>query len=189
MEPDPRPAAIDAGAMQFGAAEIGDFRQGSALSQWALARYLVGRAIGESISRALFVFALTVLALAALLEWGAGTTFWAVVLAVVAFGVLAMRAVLRAVLARVTALGSDPRLESRLRDLVADTRADVRAELRRIGLPGRSWSVPLLVARFVGRSRRRRTVEQLRRFDVDRAVPTARLDELHLVLRSRDLAS
>lgn len=178
MEPEPRPPAIDAGV------DVGEFRQGSAVSQWALARYLVGRAIGESLSRSLLAMGLAVLALAALVQWGAGSTFWAVVIALVALGILAMRAVLRAVLDRITAVGAHGPLEARMRALVADTRTDVRAELRRIGLPGRPWSLPLLALRFFGRERRRRTVEQLRRFDVDRTVPAARLDELHLMLRS-----
>lgn len=197
MEPEsswsqPRPAAIEAVGVDAGAyvgAEVGDFRQGSALSQWALARYLVGRAIGESLSRALLVLGVAVLAVAGLVEWDTGSTFWAVVIALVAVGILTMRAVLRAVLTRLTALGAHGPLEARLRALVVDTRSDVRAELRRIGLPGHPWSLPLLALRFFGRDRRRRTVERLRRFDVDRAVPAARLDELHLMLRSRGLGS
>jgi hypothetical protein len=180
MQPDRTPDAIEAFS-----ADVGDFRQGSPVSRWALARYLVGRALGESISRALFVLALGILALAALVGWGAGSTFWAVVVAVVALGVLCMRAVLRAVLRRLTVGVRDEPVEQRLRALVADTRSDVRAELRRIGLPGRWWSMPLLALAFLGRERRRRTVELLRTFDVDRVVPPARVDELHLVLRSR----
>ena len=38
-------------------AEVGDFRQGSPLSQWALGRYLVGRALTESVGNALLVVA------------------------------------------------------------------------------------------------------------------------------------
>jgi hypothetical protein len=186
MEPEPRPT-IDSGVDT--GVDVGEFRQGSAVSQWALARYLVGRAIGESMSRTLLVMGLAVLAVAAVVQGSAGATFWAVVIALVALGILAMRAVLRAVLDRVTAVGARGPLEVRMRALVADTRTDVRAELRRIGLPGRPWSMPLLALRFFGRERRRRTVEQLRRFDVDRAVPAARLDELHLMLRSRSPGS
>ena len=65
---------------------------------------------------------------------------------------------------------------------MADTRKDVLRELRRIGLPGRTWSVPLLAMRLIRPSRNRQTVEALRGFQVERAVPAARLDELHLLV-------
>ncbi|HEV7192833.1 MAG TPA: hypothetical protein VGN35_06445 [Jatrophihabitantaceae bacterium] len=181
MEFEP-PSGVDASV-----ADVGSFRQGSPLSRWALARYLVGRALGESISRSLLAVALLVLGLAGLVEWGAGSTFWAVVIALAGLGMLTMRAVLRAVLVRLTALEARAPIEGRLRELVADTRADVRAELRRIGLPGHPWSLPLLTLSFLGRERRGRTVERLRHFEVERVVPAARLDELHLVLRSRGI--
>lgn len=180
--------ASGAGAYGAGASDVGAFRQGSTLSRWALARYLVGRAIGESTSRGLLAVALVLLGLAALIQWGTGATFWAVVLGIVAVGVLLMRALLRAVLLRLTAVGGGA-VDARMRALVADTRSDVRAELRRIGLPGHPWSLPLLALSFVGRQRRRRTVERLRAFDVDRVVPAARLDELHIMLASRDVSS
>ncbi len=165
-------------------ADVGDFRQGSAVSRWALARYLVGRAIGESVSGALLIVALGILASAAVLEWVLHTTFWAVVVAVVALGVLTMRAVLRAVLVRLTVGEPVGGFEARLRALVDDTRSDVLAELRRIGLPGRTWTLPVLALRLIGRVRRRDTLARLRTFDLDRVVPAARVDELHLVLRS-----
>ena len=38
--------------------DVGAFEQGTPTSRWALGRYLVGRAIGEFVSRALTVFAL-----------------------------------------------------------------------------------------------------------------------------------
>lgn len=175
-EPDPdQPTGSDVGA----------FEQGSPVSRWALARYLVGRALGESIGRSLLIVGLVVLALAGLVEW-LGSTFWSIVIAVVALAVLAMRAVLRAVLRRLTTantVGTAGTVEVRLQSLVTDTRPDVLAELRRVGLPGRTWSLPLLALRFLGRQRRRRTLTRLRSFDVDRVVPKARLDELHLILR------
>ena len=67
--------------------------------------------------------------------------------------------------------------------LVDDTRADVLRELRRIGLPGRVLTLPLLGFRLLSRRRRRDTLDRLRTFQADRAVPKARLDELHLLLR------
>lgn len=180
-EPDPdQPSGYDVGA----------FEQGSPVSRWALARYLVGRALGESIGRSLLIVGLVVLVLAGLVEW-LGSTFWSIVIAVVALAVLAMRAVLRAVLRRLTTAntvgmaGTAGTVEVRLQALVADTRPDVLAELRRVGLPGRTWSLPFLALRFLGRRRRRRALTKLRSFDVDRVVPKARLDELHLILRDR----
>ena len=56
-------------------------------------------------------------------------------------------------------------------------------ELRRIGLPGRVWTLPLLAFRLFSSRRRQDTLARLRTFQVERAVPRARLDELHLVLR------
>jgi hypothetical protein len=163
--------------------EVGAFEQGSPISRWALARYLVGRAIGESVSRSLLIVALVVLLLAGLVEWRLRSTFWSVVIALLAVGVLAMRAILRAVLRRLSAADQVGPLETRLRALVDDTRSDVLAELRRIGLPGRTWTLPLLPLRFAGRERRRRTITRLRTFDLDRVVPKARVDDLHLILR------
>jgi hypothetical protein len=163
--------------------DVGAFEQGSPISRWALARYLVGRAIGESVSLALLIVALVLLVLAGLVEWKLHSTFWSIVIALLALGVLAMRAILRAVLRRLSAADQVEPIEARLRALVGDTKSDVLAELRRVGLPGRTWTLPVLPFRFVGRERRRRTVTQLRAFDVDRVVPKARVDELHLILR------
>lgn len=163
--------------------DVGAFEQGSPLSRWALARYLVGRAIGESVSRGLLIVALGLLVFAGLVEWLLESTFWAVIIALLALGVLAMRAILGAVLRRLTAADQVGPIEARLHALVDDTKSDVLAELRRIGLPGRTWTLSLLPLRFLGRVRRRRTVTRLRTFDVDRVVPKARVDELHLILR------
>ena len=163
-------------------ADVGDFRQGSSLSRWALARYLVGRAIAESVGTSMLLVALVVLGLSALI-WVAGSVFWSVLVGVVALAVLAMRALLLAILRRLTAAGQYRPLEDRMRRLVRDTRADVMRELRRIGLPGRTPTLPLLGWRLVGR-RRAETFSRLRSFDIERAVPRGRLDELHLLLRS-----
>jgi hypothetical protein len=163
--------------------DVGDFRQGTAASQWALSRYLVGRAIGESVGNSLMIVAIVILALAALIWW-AGSIFWAVVVAVIALGVLLMRGLMLAVLRRLTAAGQYGPLEDRLRALVSDTRSDVLRELRRIGLPGHTWTLPLLGVRLFRSSRRQDTFDRLRTFQLDNAVPKARLDELHLLLRS-----
>jgi len=149
-----------------------------------LARYLVGRAVLESVSRSLFVVALVVLALAVVVQVTLHWTFFAVLIAIVGFGVLGFRALLRAVLSRLMAAGQIAPLEQRLRALVTDTRSDVRRELRRIGLPSHTWTLPLFAFRLLSRTRRPDTVARLRTFDVDNVVPRARIDELHLLLRN-----
>jgi hypothetical protein len=162
--------------------EIGEFRQGNPLSQWALSRYLVGRAVGEAVSRNLLVLALLPIALAALSHWLVHSTLLTVLFVVLALGVLVLRWALRSVLRRLTATAQDTPIEARLRALVSDTRGDVLRELRRVGLPSRTITLPLLASRLVG-AKRAETLARLRFFDIDRAVPKARLDELHLLLR------
>jgi hypothetical protein len=164
------------------APDVGDFRQGSPLSQWALARYLVGRALAESIGGSLLAGAVILLVGAGVLWWR-GWTLWAVLATSLGLGVLAMRALLLAVLRRLTSARAYAPVEERLRALVSDTRGDVLRELRRIGLPGRTWTLPLLALRLLGR-RRPVTVERMRGFEISRAVPASRVDELHLLLRS-----
>jgi hypothetical protein len=161
--------------------EVGEFQQGSALSRWAFARYLVGRAIGESVGRTLLVVALVLLAPAAACQWGLHSTFFAVVLAVLALLVLLVRAGVRGLLRRLTEADRYGPVETRLRRLVADTRGDVLRELRRIDLPSHTVTLPLLAVRLIGK-RRKTTLSRLREFDIDRAVPKSRLDELHMLL-------
>ncbi len=165
-------------------ADVGEFRQGSPLSQWALARYLVGRAITESMGNALLTVGVLLLALAALAWWALDSVLLGVLVLVVAVGVLLLRAVLLGIVRRLTGFRQYAPIEERMTALVDDTRSDVLGELRRIGLPGRMWTLPLLALRFLGRTRRRDTLERLKRFEVARAVPRARLDELHLLLRT-----
>lgn len=161
--------------------DVGEFRQGSPLSRWALARYLVGRAIGESVGSTLLVVALALLALAAVSQWVVHSTLLAVLIAILAIGVLLIRALLRAVLRRLTEADRYGPLETRLRELVSDTRGDVLRELRRVGLPSHTITLPLLAIRLIGK-RRKATVARLREFDITRAVPKSRLDELHMML-------
>jgi hypothetical protein len=164
--------------------EVGEFRQGSPLSRWALARYLVGRAIGESVGSTLLIVAVVLLALAAVGQWVLHSTLLAVLIAIVAVGVLLIRAVLRAVLRRLTEADRYGPLEARLRELVSDTRGDVLRELRRVGLPSHTITLPLLALRLIGK-RRKTTLTKLREFDIARAVPKSRLDELHMLLGGR----
>jgi hypothetical protein len=182
--PDP----IDAGG--FDASGPGGLS--SPAGRWVWARYLVGRAIGESLDRGLLVVGLLVLAGAALIWW-AGSPLGGVLLGLFGLGLLLVRAALRALLRRLVTFGESGGrgpVAAGLRALVADTRADVLRELRRLGLPGRTWSLPWLAVRLLRRRTREATAGRLRGFDVDRVVPPARIDELHLVLqaeRGRDL--
>jgi hypothetical protein len=162
--------------------EVGAFEQGTPASRWALGRYLVGRAIGEYVSGVLLVFAVVVLGLAALVWW-LGPMWLAVLIGLVALSVLLLRWLLGAALRRLTGVGYFGPHEGRMRRLVTDTRGDVRIELRRQGLPSRVWTMPLLAVRLARRGRRAETLQRLRRFDVERVIPAARLDELHLMVR------
>jgi hypothetical protein len=162
---------------------IGSFEQGTEFSRWALARYLVGRAIGESVGRTLLLVAVVALALAAVSTWVLHIVFLTVLLVIFAAGVLFLAVALRAVLRWLTAVDRYSPEQRRFRSLVTDTHRDVMRELRRIGLPGRTLTMPLLAARLAGR-RRKETLARLRAFDVERAVPGARVDEMHMLLRT-----
>lgn len=163
--------------------EVGDFRPGSPLSQWGLARYLVGRAIAESVGSSLVVVALVLLGIAAVCQWAGHSTALAVLFVMFAAGVLVLRLITVGIVRRLTGFRQYGPLQERMNALVKDTRSDVLRELRRVGLPGRTWTLPLLAVRLLRRSRRGDTIARMRRFDVDRAVPRARVDEVHLLLR------
>jgi hypothetical protein len=166
-----------------GFADVGDFRPGNAASRWALGRFLLGRALAVQVSRALLGVALVFAAIAVGIYF-AGVTVLAVLVGLIAVAVLAARAILGAILRRLTfpALSADD--DRRLRRLVADTRKDVARELHRVGVPGSSLTLPLLAVRLAGRNRST-VLARLRAFDVERVVPPARLDELHLLLDAR----
>jgi hypothetical protein len=178
----PRPADA-AGEAPGDEPEVGEFRQGSPLSQWALARYLVGRAMSESVGVVLLVVAGVLIAAAVASQWLLHSTLASVFFVVLAVGVLLFRWVLLAVVRRLTGFAQYQPLEHRLRALVDDTRADVLRELRRVGLPGHTLTLPLLALRMRGRDRRADTLARLRKFELERAVPKNRLDEVHLLLR------
>ncbi len=165
------------------AGDVGEFRQGTELSRWALARYLVGRSLLAAVSNSLLALFLLLVVIGCLLEWGAHLTFLAVLVFVVAVMVLLLLLALRAVLRRVMAAERVEVFDDRLTALVRDTRRDVRRELGRVGLPHTVLTLPLVAFRLIGR-RRAETMERMRAFDVDRAVPKARLDELHMLLRA-----
>jgi hypothetical protein len=177
----PRPGSWNP---RVGDAEIGAFRQGTPASRWALTRYLAGRAIAEAVGRTLLVIALVVLVLGAAC-WAGHLRVVAALLFVVAVGVLLMRVALLAVLRRLTAFRQYHPLEERLVALVRETRGDVHRELRRLGLPSRTLTLPLLAVRLLRRRSRGATLERLSDFRIEHVVPAARVDELHLLLRSR----
>jgi hypothetical protein len=166
-----------------GRPDVGSFRQCDQLSQWALGRYLLGRALAVQVSRALLMVALVIAAIAVGVYF-AGSTVLAVLIGLVTVAVLGARALIGAILRRTTVPTMDPQDEHRLRALVADTRKDVARELRRLGLPSRSLTMPLLALRLAGR-RRGEVLTRLREFEVARVVPAARLDDLHLLLGSQ----
>lgn len=163
-----------------GAADVGAFAQGDELSRWALGRYLLGRALAVQVSRGLLAVALLVAA-AAIAAYFGGLTVLAVLVGLIAVAVLGARAILMAVLRHTTMPSVATDGEQRLAALVADTRKDVGRELRRLGLPSRTVTLPLLALRLAGR-RRQQVLARLREFDVERVVPAGRLDEMHLLL-------
>jgi hypothetical protein len=183
--PDPRddPFAVPGSAAEPRAAyDVGEFPQGSPLSRWALARYLVGRVILERVSWSLLAVAVVLLVLAVVAQVLAHLTVLAVLLAILAVMVLLMRAVLQAVLNRLMGAKAYGPLEDRLGQIVDGARGDVLAELRRVGLPSRLITLPLIAVRLVNR-KRKDTMTRIGQFDVERAVSRARLDELHMLLR------
>jgi hypothetical protein len=162
--------------------EVGRFQQGTPISRWALARYLVGRAIGADVSDALLVVGVAILGATVGLYFVA-PVWVAVLVGLVGLCALGLRLVLQAALRRLTGADLFGPHDARIRRLVADTQVDVRAELRRLGLPSRRATMPLLGLRLLGR-RRQRILQRLRSFDVDRVVPAARLDDLHLIVQN-----
>jgi hypothetical protein len=181
-EPDEGPffAAGGPGGDNVIFGDVGAFNQGDGLSRWALGRYLLGRALAVQISRALLLVALVIAAIGVGIYF-AGSTALAILIGLVAVFVLMARAILGAVLRRTTVPSLDPDGERRLAALVGDTRKDVVRELRRIGLPSRAMTMPLLAFRLAGR-RRAEVMDKLRDFDVERVVSPGRLDEVHLLM-------
>jgi hypothetical protein len=163
-------------------AEVGSFRHGTPLSQWALARYLVGRALAQSVGIGMVWVAAALAVLAVICQVVLHAPVLTAVVVILLIGVLVLRALLVWLVRRLTGRRFGP-LEQRVTVLVRDTRGAVLRELRRCGLPGHTWSLPLLGFRLISRRRRAETLARLRTFDTARAVPPARLDELHLVVQ------
>jgi hypothetical protein len=164
-----------------GEPEVG-FAARAAMTSAMLARYLVGRAIAARVSVSLMLCGLVILAGAAAL-WVWGPTWVAVIVGLIGLAVLAFRALLMAILRRLMAVGRFGAAEEKIRSLVGDTGSDLRRELRRIGLPGTVFGLPILAWRLIGK-RRRETLTKFADFDVARVVPRSRLDELDFVVRN-----
>ncbi|GAB2462137.1 hypothetical protein [Jatrophihabitans fulvus] len=163
--------------------DVGAFRQGDPFSRWALSRFVVGRVVLQRVSWTLLGLAVVLLALAVVCQLVLHLTVVTVLLVLVMLGVLAMRALLRFVLNRVMAAAEHGELGTQLHEVVDGAAPEVLAELRRVGLPSRTATLPLLALRLLRARRREDTLARLRRFDVERAVSQARVDQLHLLLQ------
>jgi len=159
--------------------EVGNFGPGSAASQAVLRRYLLTRALGSSIVNTVQWTGVTVL-LVAVLCWLGGLKVLAVLVAVAALLLFALRRLLNAIQRRLSGASRLGPLEPRVAALVARTRRGLRRELRRVGLPG----APLLIGwRLLRPLRRVGTVQALSRIDLTAVVPASQVDELQLLLR------
>lgn len=155
---------------------------GTGLTALMLARYLVGRVLAARVSATLWIIGGLVLVLAVLL-WFAGPHWLAVVVGLLGLIVLGVRALVMLILRKVMAVGRLGQAEARITALVRDTGGDLRRELRRIGLPGSVFGMPLLLLRIVGK-RRGQTFERMRHFDVANVVPRSRRAELEFIVRN-----
>lgn len=157
-------------------------RPGTGVTALMLARYLVGRAVAARVSATLWIVGAVVL-LGAVGLWFAAPHWLGVVVGLFGLAVLGLRAMVMLILGKIMAVGRLGASEARITKLVRDTGGDLRRELRRIGLPGSTFGMPLLVVRLMGR-RRAQTFERMRRFDVGNVVPAARRAELEFIVRN-----
>ncbi len=68
-------------------------------------------------------------------------------------------------------------VEEELRSAVEAGKANLRVELRRVGLPSRSWHLPVFVFRLARGDARAQARSRLREVDVDRVLPRAQLEK------------
>jgi hypothetical protein len=162
--------------------EVGNFGPASATSQAALRRYLLVRALGSSVVNAVQWTGVATLLIAALC-WLGGLKVLAVLVALFALLVFAVRGVLSALSRRLAGSDKLGPLEPRVAALVARTRRGLRRELRRVGLPGTPWAPMLIALRLVRPLRRASTLQALSRIDLAKVVPPSQLDELQILLR------
>jgi hypothetical protein len=163
--------------------DVGRFQQADELSQWALRRYLLARAIGASVIRTVYWLGIAVLVLAVLV-WSAGVEWLAVLIGIAAIFILLFRALLSAIQRRISGVDAMGSAGPKVERLVGQTRKGIRAELRRVGLPSSPWGPTLIGLRLIRPVKRVETVGKLSKFDLSQVVPSSTLDELYLLLRS-----
>jgi hypothetical protein len=202
-DPDPRvievlPAAVrvDEGESRAGreapratvyTGEVGDLRPGDPRTQWALARYLVARTVGDNAVRAVLGVALVLAALTVLLVAVSAPVALSVLVGLVAVGWFVAWRLARALWSRLAGGPALVPVRHELDALVRETRPDVRRELRRLGLPAHPLASFAFARRLVGR-RRAETMTTLRGFDVDRVVPAERADRAVVLLERLQVA-
>lgn len=155
---------------------------GTGATALMLARYLVGRALAARLSLALWLVA-GIIFVGAIALWIVDAHWVAVLFGLLGLLVLGVRALVMFVLRKVMAVGRLGSAEARITELVRDTGADLRRELRRIGLPGSVFAMPVLLVRILGK-RRKQTFQRLREFDVTNVVPASRRAELDFLVRN-----
>ncbi len=148
--------------------------------QTVVLRYLLGRLAIDHLRR-LTVWTPAVPVLGAVLllfrpRW--------VGLAVLALGVLLVAARVAAVrqLDRLSLPHRFRPVEDDLRDAVEAGKANLRVELRRVGLPSRSWHVPVFALRLARGTGREAARGRLRDVDLDLVLPRAQLERALRVL-------
>jgi hypothetical protein len=138
-------------------------------------RYLLGRLAVDHVrglTRWIWLGVLLGAALAVLVDpvW-VGVAVMAVSALVIGGRLVAVRSLTRLSLA--------PRFrpaEDGLRSAVEAGKASLRVELRRVGLPTRSWRLPVFALRLARGQTRAQSRSRLRQVDVDRVLPRAQLD-------------
>jgi len=152
-------------------------------SEAALRQYLLTRALGRSVVNTLQWAAIAILLLAVAC-WLGGLKVLAVLIGLLAVGVLLVRSLLSRLGRRLSGGDRLGPVEPQVRRLVARTGRGLRRELRRAGLPGAPWAPLLIALRLLRPYRRQQTALALTRVDLNRVVPASQLDELHLLLQS-----
>ena len=160
---------------------VGEFRQGSDVSQIALRRYLLTRALGSSVVSTLQWTGVAVLVLAVLC-WAGGVKWLAVLIGLVALVILGIRSLVAGLGRRLSGADQLGPLEPQVSKMVGRTRRGLRAELHRVGLPHSPWAPLLIAFRLIRPLRRVPTMQALTRIDLTKVVPASQVDELHLLL-------
>ena len=169
------------GSEAFGTPLRRPFSPSAELTQLALRRYLLTRAIGASVVRTVHWFGIAVLVLAVAV-WSLGVPWLAVLIGLFAVVVLLVRTMLSGIQRRISGIAEMGVDGAQVERMVGQTRKGLRAELRRVGLPSAPWGPLLVGIRLIRPERRADTVAKLARFDLSQVVPSRTLDELLLLL-------